>query len=77
MSCQVRLVTLRCEVFFGPPSVRVWDDPRVRVPVEVMTGGLKPFVALAVLAGHGVAVWRFPGGDGIGLSIPVAPVDGD
>jgi hypothetical protein len=32
-------------------------------------------VALAVLAGHGVAVWRFPGGDGIGLSIPLAPPD--
>ena len=45
------------------------------MPVEVISGGLKPFVALAVLAGHGVAVWRFPGGDGIGLSIPLAPAD--
>jgi hypothetical protein len=72
VSCQVRLVSLWCEVFFGPASVKGWDDPRVRVPVEVMSGGLKPFVALAVFAGHGVAVWRFPGGDGIGLSIPVA-----
>jgi hypothetical protein len=75
VSCQVRLVSPRCEVFFGPASVQGWDDPRVRVPVEVISGGLKPFVALAVLAGHGVDVWRFPGGDGIGLSIPIAPAD--
>ena len=73
VSCQVRIVSLWCELFFGPPTVQGWDDPRMRVPVEVMTGGLRPFVALAVLAGHGVAVWRYPGGDGIGLSIPVAP----
>ena len=75
VSCQVRTMPLWCEVFFGPASVQGWDDPRVRVPVEVIAGGLKPFVALAVFAGHGVAVWRFPGGDGIGLSIPVAPAD--
>jgi hypothetical protein len=75
VSCQVRLVSLWCEVFFGPASVQGWDDPRVRVPIEVIAGGLKPFVALAVLAGHGVAVWRFPGGDGIGLSIPVSSPD--
>ena len=76
MSCQVRLVSLWSELFFGPASVKGWDDPRIRVPVEVISGGLKPFVALAVLAGHGVAVWRFPGGDGIGLSIPIAPNEG-
>jgi len=68
-------VSLWCEVFLGPASVHGWDDPRVRIPVEVIAGGLKPFVALAVFAGHGVAVWRFPGGDGIGLSIPLAPAD--
>jgi hypothetical protein len=71
VSCQVRLVSLWCEVFFGSPSVKGWDDPRMRVPVEAISGGLKPFVALAVLSGHGVAVWRFAGGDGIGLSVPI------
>jgi hypothetical protein len=73
VSCQVRLVSLWCELFFGPPSVQGWDDPRSRTTVEVLSRGLKPFVALAVLAAHGVAVWRYAGGDGIGLSIPLAP----
>jgi hypothetical protein len=71
VSCQVRLISLWCELFFGPPSVHGWDDPRMRVPIEGISGGLKPFVALAVLSGHGVTVWRFAGGDGIGLSIPI------
>ena len=75
VSCQVRLASPWCEVFFGPASVQGWDDPHVREPVEVIAGGLKPFVALAVLAGHGIPVWRFAGGDGIGLSIPVAPTN--
>ena len=72
VSCQVRLVSLWCELFFGPPLIHGWDDPRMRTPVEAISGGLKPFVALAVLSGHGVAVWRFAGGDGIGLSVPLA-----
>lgn len=72
VSCQVKLVSLWCELFFGPASVHGWDDPRMRTPVEAISGGLKPFVALAVLAGHGVSVWRFAGGDGIGLSVPLA-----
>ena len=29
VSCQVRLVSLWCEVFFGPASVQGWDDPRI------------------------------------------------
>jgi hypothetical protein len=70
VSCQVRLVSSGCELFWGPLSVRGWDDPRIRVPVDALSGGLKPFVALAVLAGHGAGVWRVAGGDGVGISIP-------
>jgi hypothetical protein len=75
VSCQVRLASPWCDVFFGPPSVQGWEDPHMRVPVEAISGGLKPFVALAVLSGHGVAVWRFPGGEGIGLSVPIATTE--
>ena len=78
LPCPVRSGSCRSGLncFSGRRHVKGWDDPRIRVPVEVISGGLKPFVALAVLAGHGVAVWRFPGGDGIGLSIPIAPNEG-
>jgi hypothetical protein len=76
VACRVRLVASSCDVFFDSDSAEGWDDPTARAPLDVHSGGLKPFVALAVFAAHGVTTWRGPGSHGVGLTVPLTFRDG-